>query len=109
MDLLRRQDVPIVIPMREGTFTRPQDWWRGICLTDFIFLRGGGGAAPLGENVRSFVDSAKVEGARLCLITFSSMPVERATMLKNAVRMVEKCRFNVRVIYVGKKLGNVPA
>jgi len=96
--------VPMVIPMKEGTFPRPPDWWTGVHLTDFIFLRKGGQTqGSLGEPLQSFIASSKKEKAKLVLMTFSSMPVARAVMLKGAVKMVEECKFKMRLIYVGTR------
>lgn len=107
-DLLRRYNVPIAIPMREGTFPRPNDWWEHIGLTDFIFLRGARKEAAaddiiasLGEQLGGFIANAKGNGSKLGLMTFSSMPVSRAVMLKVATKMVEECAFDFRLIYVG--------
>ena len=111
-DEMRRQNVPIVIPMKPGTFDKPPDWWSTVRLTDFIFLRnappGAGGSHTLGEPLDSFIAKAKEAGASLCLMTFSSMPVRRAAMLKCSVRMVKECNYNLRLIYVGKRQPDQP-
>ncbi|CAE7744239.1 UGT80A2 [Symbiodinium necroappetens] len=95
--------VPIIIPMPAGTFQRPQDWPDNIIQTDFIFLRNqaGTGRKSLGE-VGDFVETARQEGKKLCLITFSSMPVPRRTLLRIIVKMLNEANFPVSVIYVGR-------
>eukprot|EP00928_Gymnodinium_smaydae_P018297 TRINITY_DN16972_c0_g1_i1.p1 TRINITY_DN16972_c0_g1~~TRINITY_DN16972_c0_g1_i1.p1 ORF type:complete len:1074 (-),score=193.09 TRINITY_DN16972_c0_g1_i1:69-2945(-) len=110
-DLFKTANVPIVIPIQEGTFKRPADWWSNVCLTEFIFLRQPGSSSAahkLAEPLGSFVANAKAASAKLCLMTFSSMPVARPVMLRCAVKMVESCKFNVRLVYVGPKQGEVP-
>eukprot|EP00439_Symbiodinium_sp_Y106_P038369 s6715_g4.t1 len=95
--------VPIIIPMPAGTFQRPQDWTDNIIQTDFIFLRNqaGAGRKSLGE-VGDFVEAARQEGKKLCLITFSSMRVPRRTLLRIIVKMLSEANFPVAVIYVGR-------
>jgi len=101
---MREGSRPVVIPMRPGTFDKPQDWWDDIILTDFIFLRtGGGGGGSLPEAIENFIAGARDADAKLGLMTFSSMPVRRATMLKCATKMIKECSFNLRLIYVGKR------
>jgi len=99
----KEQNIPIVIPMRDGTFNRPTDWWNNVKLTDFIFLRGGSAGSSLGEPFASFIAEARKKGGKLALMTFSSMPVKRAAMLTCAVKMLEKCTHNLHLIYVGKR------
>jgi len=106
---VRQFNVPLVIPMVPETFQRPSDWGNGIHLTDFIFLRGKGKtASTLPEALHNFVTKAKDDGAKLGLMTFSSMPVKRATVLSCCVKMVEKCEHNLRMIYVGKRQPDEP-
>jgi len=96
--------VPLVVPMPEGTFERPSDWWEEIRQTDFIFLRNtsqGGCGNPGDAGVAAFISAAHEAGAGVCLMTFSSMPVPRRTVLQCAVRMVEECSHNLRLILVG--------
>uniref|UniRef100_A0A7S4UWR5 C2 domain-containing protein n=1 Tax=Alexandrium monilatum TaxID=311494 RepID=A0A7S4UWR5_9DINO len=101
---LRSRGRPIVIPMRRDTFERPSDWWDKIIMTDFIFLRSGaGGSNSLGEPLDGFIERAREAGANLALMTFSSMPVARATVLRCAIKMVKECAFNLRLIYAGKR------
>merc|ERR1712032_1194369 len=57
----------------------------------------------LGEPCKSFIAKAKEKGGKLAVITFSSMPVKRAAMLKCAVMMLDKCEHNLYMIYVGKR------
>jgi len=118
-ETLKQMDVPLVIPMQPETFPRPSDWWDNICMTDFIFLRNGGPTVRrdetsfsrtaliqlplrLGEPLDAFIGSAREAGANLGLMTFSSMPVARRRVLACSVRMVEECRYDLRLIYVGK-------
>eukprot|EP00971_Amphidinium_carterae_P009068 179162-Amphidinium_carterae.1 len=106
---MKEQNVPIVIPMRPNTFKRPSDWWSNVIMTDFIFLRNAPlGGKELDEPIASFVKKAKQDGANLGLMTFSSMPVRRAAMLRCAVDMVTQCKFNLRLIYVGKRQPDKP-
>jgi len=145
-EALRRQNVPLLVPMQEGTFSRPSDWWDSIELTDFIFLgspskpqttpprtaalpgdeAAGGQIArgiavnaiatrdaaaddawrrmlhmSLGTELACFLSNAREDGAGVCLVTFSSMPVPRRLVLQCITRMVEECMFNLRLIYVG--------
>mmetsp|Transcript_54458 Transcript_54458/g.127163 ORF Transcript_54458/g.127163 Transcript_54458/m.127163 type:complete len:658 (-) Transcript_54458:166-2139(-) len=103
-DVMKEQNVPVIIPMREDKIQRPSDWWSNAVMTDFIFLRGSAtGVKALDGPVGAFVEKSKAAGAKLCLMTFSSMPVKRAAMLKCASRMVKECMFNLRLIYVGKE------
>lgn len=102
--MLKERNSPVVIPMSSSTFDRPADWWDNVITTDFIFLRTGpGGDSELGEPLHSFIQCARTVGAKLALMTFSSMPVSRGTMLQCATRMVKECSFNLRLIYVGKR------
>lgn len=104
-EVLRMGDSPIVIPMKEDTFKRPDDWWPALELTNFIFLRNGGGShgSSLGEALTSFIVAARNAGAKLGLMTFSSMPADPATVLQCSARMVEECPYALRLIYVGKR------
>jgi len=102
--LLRERRSPVVIPMRAGTFDRPPDWWDGVITSDFIFLRtGAGGQSSLGGPLEGFVQRARDAGARLGVMTFSSMPISRRTMLACATKMVSDCSFDLRLVYVGKR------
>lgn len=106
---LRTLNSAMVIPMREGTFERPSDWWDNVCLSDFIFMRSAAGT-KLTEPLASFVSLAKREGGRLMLMTFSSMIVSRLVVLRICIKMVKECRFDLRLIYVGKKFPDeIPA
>jgi hypothetical protein len=106
---MREKQVPLIIPMREDTFHRPTDWWSTIVLTDFIFLRRkpppgkGPSITSLGEPLDIFLAASATSQAKVCLITFSSMPVIRRHVLACCVKMLEECKFNLRVLYVGKK------
>mmetsp|Transcript_69260 Transcript_69260/g.109382 ORF Transcript_69260/g.109382 Transcript_69260/m.109382 type:complete len:913 (-) Transcript_69260:109-2847(-) len=106
---MRLKEVPLIIPMREDTFTRPTDWWDAITLTDFIFLRNNstplnrGSTSSLGSSLDTFLSAAAHDNAKVCLMTFSSMHVTRKLILSCAVKMIEECRFGVRLIYVGKR------
>mmetsp|Transcript_2218 Transcript_2218/g.5187 ORF Transcript_2218/g.5187 Transcript_2218/m.5187 type:complete len:827 (+) Transcript_2218:231-2711(+) len=111
---MRQMNVPLVIPMHKEAFPRPSDWWEGICLTEFIFLRDGAASsvarpASLGEPLDSFIASATAAGAKLGLVTFSSMPVSWRKVLLCLVRMVQDCCCNFRLVYVGKSTGRAPA
>jgi len=106
---MKKQNIPVVIPMRPNTFKRPSDWWSNVILTDFIFLRNAPlGGKELDEPIASFLRKAKQDGANVGLMTFSSMPVRRAAMLRCAVDMVKECKFNLRLIYVGKRQQDKP-
>lgn len=113
-NVMKRRNLPIVIPMREGTFPRPSDWWPNVHMTDFIFLRSpptaSGRPPAFDEPLDGFIRQAQEAQAKLVLMTFSSMPVARGKMLRCALRMVEECSVaDCRVIYVGKEQGVVPA
>mmetsp|Transcript_22908 Transcript_22908/g.47522 ORF Transcript_22908/g.47522 Transcript_22908/m.47522 type:complete len:442 (+) Transcript_22908:35-1360(+) len=102
--VMKERNQPIVIPMRPGTFQRPEDWWDGICCTNFIFLRkGSGGGGSLPQPLEDFIQGARDASAKLGIMTFSSMPVHRQAMLQCATKMVKDCPFNLRLIYVGKR------
>jgi len=105
-DTLRRMNVPLVIPMREGTFPRPSDWWEAIHLTDFIFLRGGAAAGLLAEPLAGFCRQARARGGKLGLMTFSSMPVSRRQVVACSLKMLEEGGYNLCLIYVGRLQGN---
>jgi len=102
-DTLKEMNCPLVIPMQPSTFDRPQDWWDDIILTDFIFLRGGKSGGKLDEPLANFINIARREGGKLALMTFSSMLVARRQMLSVSATMVGDCKFNLRLIYVGKR------
>jgi len=100
---------PIVIPIKEGTFERPPDWWDNVWCSDFIFLRSRASSGHEGGPLLDFIANARSEGFKLCVVTFSSMQVSRKTVLRICTRMVNECKFNVCVIYVGKRCGdNLP-
>jgi len=108
---IQRLNIPMVIPMREGTFDRPSDWPSKHILTDFIFLRssapGGGELAP---EVADFIAKARTDNRKLATMTFSSMPVSRKKMLQSAVLMLTEGKNPVNLIYAGKKQSDaVPA
>jgi len=147
-EALRKHNIPLIIPMQAGTFSRPSDWWDSIELTDFIFLSAQSktrssppsiGALPgdeaagvqvvngiavnaiatrdgsavdgwrrtlhlaLGSDLACFLSNAREHRARVCLVTFSSMPVSRRVVLQCITKMVEECRFDLRLIYVGRR------
>ena len=95
------QRVPIIIPMHPSTFTRPADWGEHVVCTDFIFLRGLKGARQEDETT-AFVAQARHAGRKLCLMTFSSMPVSRGAMLRVALKMIEESKQPLAVLYVGR-------
>jgi len=102
-----KHKIPMVIPMKEGTFRQPADWKRSgnIIMTDFIFLRSGKqGGGELAPDLRKFVQTAQESGRKLAVMTFSSMPVRRAVMLKSATKMAAECKFPISLVYVGKKM-----
>eukprot|EP00756_Hemistasia_phaeocysticola_P059179 Hpha_TRINITY_DN358_c0_g1::TRINITY_DN358_c0_g1_i1::g.112663::m.112663/K05841/E2.4.1.173; sterol 3beta-glucosyltransferase len=107
---IRRQDLPLIVPMAPGTFRRPDDWGRRTQFTDFIFLRRktGPGATALGEPADSFVDRVKASGKKLIVMTFSSMPVKRQKMLKIAISILKECKYPCAVMYVGAKQQDTP-
>eukprot|EP00450_Noctiluca_scintillans_P031994 CAMPEP_0194544704 /NCGR_PEP_ID=MMETSP0253-20130528/87995_1 /TAXON_ID=2966 /ORGANISM="Noctiluca scintillans" /LENGTH=656 /DNA_ID=CAMNT_0039391619 /DNA_START=74 /DNA_END=2041 /DNA_ORIENTATION=+ len=104
---LKELESPIVIPIHPNTFDKPSDWWSGIQMTDFIFLRSpspaSGAAFDFAEPLKSFIDEAHQRGSKLCVVSFSSMRVNRRITLKVCSRMAEFCKFNASIIYVGKK------
>lgn len=104
---LKELESPIVIPIHPNTFVKPSDWWSGIQMTDFIFLRspstGSGAAFDFAEPLKSFIDEAHQRGSKLCVVSFSSMRVNRRITLKVCSRMAEFCKFNASIIYVGQK------
>lgn len=98
---LRTLNAAMVVPMKASTFPRPSDWWENVLLTDFIFLRSA--TTSLGGPLGEFVRSAQANGSKLVLMTFSSMLVSRQMLLRNCVKMLQECRFDMRLIYVGKR------
>ena len=107
---LLQHDVPLVIPMRPGTFARPSDWPPRTVCTDFISLRApdattAAGTAPpqLAAEIVDFVARARRAPRRLVLMTFSSMPVPRRRMLKVCIRMTSQSRHQLSVLFVGKR------
>merc|ERR1719336_3645982 len=92
--------------MTEDTFVRPGDWWDGIRLTDFIFLRRGApgdGPQSLGDEIDAFIAGAREADMKLGLMTFSSMPVSHNTVAEILTRMVENCSVKICMLYVGKR------
>lgn len=106
---IMQQDMPVLMPFKPGTFEKPRDWPARFQLTDFIFLRGrsagsgggGGGGASLPERVDAFIAAARAAGRKLCLMTFSSMPVERSQYLPCVARMVREGAHPLAVVFVG--------
>ena len=98
------QRVPVIIPMHPSTFTLPADWGEHVVCTDFIFLRGlqSNLQGNLESEIAAFVAHARRAGRKLCLITFSSMPVGRGAMLRVALKMIEESRHPLSVLYVGR-------
>lgn len=74
-------------------------------MTYFIVLRNNLGrkSGSLGEPLESFIAKANGAQAKLGLMTFSSMMVPRAKVFRLCEMMVSGCKFNLRLIYVGKK------
>jgi len=106
--MLKRADVPLIIPMRASAFKKPSDWWPSVLLSDFIFLRRGpSGERELGESLDRFITAARTDGGRIALMTFSSMPVARKMMLTCAIKMVQECKYDLRLIYVGKRMDSI--
>ncbi|CAE8612260.1 unnamed protein product [Polarella glacialis] len=104
-----RLNIPMVIPMAPGTFTSPSDWGSRVVLTDFIFLRGGGGTdqGSLSPEIADFIRNARAAGRKLAVMSFSSMPVARKKMLQSAVKMLMESVLTVALIYVGKRFDDV--
>eukprot|EP01062_Namystynia_karyoxenos_P000093 TRINITY_DN10025_c0_g1_i1.p1 TRINITY_DN10025_c0_g1~~TRINITY_DN10025_c0_g1_i1.p1 ORF type:complete len:947 (+),score=289.32 TRINITY_DN10025_c0_g1_i1:107-2842(+) len=108
--MIRDRDIPLVIPMHFSTFQKPSDWGPRTVLSDFIFLRSGKATQrkPLPEHLEQFV-SGRADH-KLVLMTFSSMPVRRGTMLDCATRMIGESSQKLKVLYVGKRQADkVPA
>lgn len=101
-------NIPMIIPMASGTFERPSDWSDRIILTDYIFLRdGGGGALP--SDIGNFITRARADGLKLTVMSFSSMPVARLKMLSPVVKMLE-ANEQLALIYIGKRYtDSIPA
>lgn len=97
--------LPIVIPMRSDSFERPSDWPDSFTTTDFIFLRSaaavGGSKNGLELPIARFIDEARTAGRKLMVMTFSSMPVARATALDAAVKMLKGSKHDFALLYVG--------
>jgi len=114
--IVRRNKVPIIIPMKEGTFKRPSDWQAGgppshletsdmvnVLMTDFIFLRKAKQGSFLDVLLQGFIDDAhRTRHAKLCLMTVSSMPIKREVLVECVQKMLD-ADSNLRLIYVGKK------
>jgi len=101
------QRIPMVIPMAPTTFDRPSGWHDRIATTDFIFLRSSppnpatSKPPTLAPDVQTFCDTAAAASRKLVLMTFSSMPVPRAKMLRAAVRMLSESAIPLSLLYVG--------
>ena len=55
-----REDIPMVIPMKPGTFDRPADWSDAVRCTDFIFLRDSApGAGKLEPSLQAWIDASR--------------------------------------------------
>lgn len=127
---LESSEIPLVIPMHGSAFYRPPDWRPSIEFTDFIFLhardacehrqaepellRFEGCAAreeiSRGDPLDAFISNARTAGAKMGLMTFSSMPVLRRQVLSCCVRMVRECSHHLRLAYVGQRQDDtVPA
>ena len=108
------QRVPMILPMNPSTFTRPADWGAHIELSDFIFLRRpdephSPAKKHLREDIRTFLETSRTAGRKLVVMTFSSMAVARARMLRVAVRMLTESRHDFSLLYAGKRQpGTVP-
>jgi sterol 3beta-glucosyltransferase len=101
------QAVPMVLPMHSATFSRPADWGAHLALTDFVFLREPrsvfASAPSLAPALDAFITANRAAGRKLVVMTFSSMPVPRCSMLRCAVRMLRECRHPMSLIYIGKR------
>jgi len=107
---LMGQNIPIVIPIQPGTFDRPADWAPNVAMSDFIFLTSKAqGANAFGEELDTFITSAKSAGRKLAVMTFSSMPVQRDKMLAAAIKMVTETKHPVSLVYVGTRYDPVGA
>ncbi|KAH9256293.1 hypothetical protein BASA81_005514 [Batrachochytrium salamandrivorans] len=96
---LYANNAPIVIPINEVAFGgRPQDWPKSIQMTDFIFLQGEGVVPKLSEVVVKFIESAKLANEPVVVMTFSSMPVSRRTIVQSALAITTECKSQPRVI-----------
>jgi len=93
------QQVPVIIPIHPSTLAKPADWGAHITFTDFIFLRGL--SVGLNKALQTFLRDAKAAGRKLCLVTFSSMPVSRRAMLRCVVKMLQRCKHRLAIVYVG--------
>eukprot|EP00928_Gymnodinium_smaydae_P061470 TRINITY_DN45533_c0_g1_i1.p1 TRINITY_DN45533_c0_g1~~TRINITY_DN45533_c0_g1_i1.p1 ORF type:complete len:804 (-),score=160.15 TRINITY_DN45533_c0_g1_i1:278-2491(-) len=61
-------------------------------------------AGSLGEPLESFIASARAQRGKLCLMTVSSMPIDKQIVLNCAEKMVAADP-NLRLIYIGKQDG----
>eukprot|EP00930_Biecheleria_cincta_P082629 TRINITY_DN72332_c0_g1_i1.p1 TRINITY_DN72332_c0_g1~~TRINITY_DN72332_c0_g1_i1.p1 ORF type:complete len:884 (-),score=141.56 TRINITY_DN72332_c0_g1_i1:325-2976(-) len=101
--VMKAYQIPLIVPIPEGIFERPADWWDGIHQTDFISLRTPSASSSLGDELESFLASARHDRSKIAIVTFSSMPVPRGTVLRLALKMLENCRHNLKLIYVGRQ------
>lgn len=96
---LYANNAPIVIPINEVAFGgRPQDWPQSIQMTDFIFLQGEGVVPKLSAEVVAFIERAKQANEPVVVMTFSSMPVSRRTIVQSALAITAECKSRPRVI-----------
>jgi len=104
---LKRLNVPVVMPFKEGIFELPSDFPSRFKFSDFIFLRtkhdvrasGTGLALPL----EAFIKNCQVKGRKICLMSFSSMPVKAGYALGACVKMLTKSVHDHAIIFVGKR------
>ncbi|KAL1510632.1 hypothetical protein AB1Y20_006933 [Prymnesium parvum] len=105
---LKKLNVPVLMPFREGIFTLPADFPSNFTLSDFIFLRtthdrrhsgGTGLAAP----IEAFLSSCHAKGRKVCLMSFSSMPVKAGYALGACVKMLSQSKHDHAIIFVGSR------
>ncbi|KAH9262670.1 hypothetical protein BASA82_000292 [Batrachochytrium salamandrivorans] len=105
-DSLQEDCTTLLCPMNEFAFGgKPRDWSENVCFTDFIFT------SPLSETpqeslakdnleLAQFIHKAKLANKPIVAITFSSMPVERNTIIELSIKVLKEAKSDPRIVCV---------
>lgn len=105
-DALQEDCTTMLCPINEFAFGgKPRDWSENVNFTDFIFT------SPLSETpeeslakdnaeLAQFIRKAKLASKPVIAITFSSMPVERNTIIELSVKVLNGSKSDVRIVCV---------
>eukprot|EP00300_Choanocystis_sp_HF-7_P011985 c17698_g1_i5.p1 GENE.c17698_g1_i5~~c17698_g1_i5.p1 ORF type:complete len:334 (+),score=98.80 c17698_g1_i5:153-1004(+) len=95
-----KQNVPVIVPIHVEAFGgKPEEWGESAVLTDFIFLRRGGGSqGPLAPDMKRFVDEAHARKSPIVVMAFSSMPVPRLDIIRDAIQILDCSKHSPSII-----------